>query len=69
MDTGERRRGKLAHVEKIGLGSTLSFSSFQFNPHLNSHRIKGFGEENVWKKNNNAPRNIIGTSPKREVFI
>lgn len=56
-------------MEKIGLGSTLSFSSFQFNPHLNSHRIKGFGEENVWKKNNNAPRNIIGTSPKREVFI
>lgn len=66
VDTGERRGDRLAHVEKIGLGSTLSFFSYHFNPHLNLYRIKGFGGKKCMKKINNAPRNIICTSPKRE---
>lgn len=63
-----RGRDKLAHLEKVGLGSTLSFFSFQLSPHLNLHRIKGFGEE-MCEKMNNVPKDIICTPLKKEVLI
>lgn len=44
-----RGRDKVAHLEKVGLGSTLNFFSSQLSLHLNLKRIKGFGDKNVGK--------------------
>lgn len=44
-----RGRDKVAHLEKVGLGRTLTFFSSQLSLHLNLKRIKGFGDKNVGK--------------------
>lgn len=58
-------REKLAQFRSRGLGSTLSFFSFQLNSHQHFHRKKGFSLKKVCERINNAPKKVACTPRER----